>query len=315
MPTIIIILLPFIFLSNGSLLFLWVILEIRSIIFICICLSEEEEKKKEPFLMYFLIQSFASSFLLIRLFSSILIIKTIALENSNNISLTIIFLIALKIAIGPMHFWLVKIAKLISWISIGTLLTWQKIIPLSFLSSFSMNLFIARICVFSLLIGTLRQIKLTSLKILIVFSSIAHLGWIVYPLTKSSILLISYLFIYSLIIIPLIGLMFFSNYKYLFNQIEYKMLTNLFLLIISLSGIPPLIGFLLKWLSITCIIPSISAIILFSLIACLRFYIYIRITYKRFLLTPFSIKQNSPIITSQWIWSINFFLPIIPILI
>lgn len=305
---------PFIFLTNPSLIFLWVILEIRSIIFICIALSEEETKKKESFLTYFLIQSFASAFLLVCLFSWISLNKTINLENPNNITIIIIFLIALKIAIGPIHFWLIKISKLISWFVIGTLLTWQKIIPLSFLSTFSINFLLGGICVISLLVGTLRQLKLTSLKILIVFSSIGHLGWIIFPMLKYSTITITYLLLYSLIVLPMIRLFFFSNYQHLFNQTNYKIVFCLSLLIFSLSGIPPLIGFLLKWISLNSIIPSILIIIAFSLIACLRFYIYIRIVYKRFLLRPFSIKQTLPILNINLIWVINFFLPILPIM-
>lgn len=273
-------------------------------------LSEEDIKKKECFLMYFLIQSFASAFLLVCLFSWTTIVKSMQLENFNNNITLIVLLICLKIAIGPLHFWLIKISKFISWFIIGILLTWQKIIPLSFLSTFSINFFIGRICIVSIIIGTLRQLNLTSLKMLIAFSSVGHLGWILYPLLSHSMATLFYLFIYSLIITPMINMFICINYKYLFNQINYKVIRQLFLLILSLSGIPPLLGFIIKWISLTLICSSILVITIFSIMGCLRFYIYIQITYKRFLLTPFSLNKNTTKINLKWIWIMNFILPI-----
>lgn len=157
--------------------------------------------------------------------------------------------------------------------------------------------------------------KLTSIKILLVFSSVGHLGWILFPLLKYPIIVLLYLLIYSLIVLPIISLLFFSNYQQLFNQIDYKIVIPLFTLILSLSGIPPLIGFFLKWTSLTFISRSIIIILLFSLMACISFYIYIRICYKRFLVSPFSFKQDTVITrNTKWIWTLNMVLPILPIL-
>lgn len=264
--------------------------------------------------MYFLTQSFASALLLVCLFSWSSLIKTTALENLRNIYYIISILIALKVAIAPLHFWFIKMSKWISWTIIGLLLTWQKLIPLSFLISFSINIFIPAICIISLLVGTLSQLKLTSLKILIVYSSISHLGWIVIPVSRWSLATLSYLIIYSLILLPLILYFSFLNYQYLFNQIRYKIAIVMAILILSLGGIPPLRGFFLKWICLKLIIQSIIIIIIFSLIACLSFYIYIQIVYKRFLLRPFSLIRGIPLLKWKWVWSFNLFLPILPIL-
>jgi len=233
---------------SDSWMLVWIFLELRSSVFIIIIVTEKTKKNRENAIKYFIIQTIASSILLISLikrlnknflssqttFSYIIMITTTAL--------------AIKIAIAPIHSWFPKIISRITWNNSLILITIQKIIPIKIISSNSKVNIIIVFSIRSILIGTIAQINNNSIKLIMAISSINHLGWIIISSKINIQVSIQYLTIYSIIILIIIK--FFNKYNNLIltnpqsKMIKYKIL----LIILSIAGMPPLLGFIPKWL-------------------------------------------------------------------
>jgi len=149
----------------------------------------------EASLKYFLTQALASTVLL---FSSILLILKNNINNEINESFTSIIIISallLKSGAAPFHFWFPNIIEGLTWINALILITWQKIAPLILISYLNIkNLLLIRV-ILSVVIGAIGGLNQTSLRKLMAFSSINHLGWILRSLIiRESIWLIYFLF-------------------------------------------------------------------------------------------------------------------------
>ena len=273
--------------------------------------AEEGNLRKEAFLIYFLSQSIASAIFIIASFGISITSKTLMLDSSH-ISIPLICLaIAFKLAIAPIHQWVVKIGKALIWKVLLVMLSWQKIIPLLLLIKSPMGILLATLAFLSLLVGSLTQIKITSLKLIFIFSSIRHLGWMVFPISFSSLIPLFYIIVYTLIFIHLLLKFEVRDLKTLYNQPSALSMKVITLIVFSLAGIPPLLGFILKWISLKVIIISLLYAIVFTLTACVRFYIYIRIRFKALLSQePESLSQKERK-KFGFLWSVNLYLPIL----
>jgi len=209
----------------------------------------------EASLKYFLTQALASTVLL---FSSILLILKNNINNEINESFTSIIIISallLKSGAAPFHFWFPNIIEGLTWINALILITWQKIAPLILISYLNIkNLLLIRV-ILSVVIGAIGGLNQTSLRKLMAFSSINHLGWILRSLIiRESIWLIYFLFysFLSFILTFIFNIFKLFHLNQLFSWfVSRKILKfSLFINFLSLGGLPPFLGFLPKWLVI-----------------------------------------------------------------
>jgi len=258
----------------------------------------------EASLKYFLTQALASS---IFLFAVILIFivnnlnRDLILTNYRN--LIISSTLFLKRGAAPFHFWFPGVIEGLSWNNRLILITWQKIAPL-ILISYCLNFeFLFIVIILSVLIGAIGGLNQTSLRKLIAFSSIGHLGWIIAGIFNNENLWIMYFLLYSFLSFTIVFV--FNNFKlFHINQIFILFNNNtvikfiLFLSLLSLGGLPPFLGFLPKWIIIESLV-NINLLFLITTIVCLTLitlYYYIRICYSAFLLNH---NENN--------WSFNNF--------
>lgn len=252
----------------------------------------------ESSLKYFLVQALASS---IFLFSVILLYLFINFKvnfvhyNFILISSTII----LKRGTAPFHFWFPNVIEGLRWYSNFILMTWQKIAPLIILSyCLRLNLIIFIVFI-SIIFGSLGGINQTSIRKIIAFSSINHLGWIIASIINNEILWFTYFIFYRFLNFSVIYL--FNNFKIFNINQTFKIFNSnkiinisLFILLLSLGGLPPFLGFIPKWLIIELLINKkifiiLTFILIFTLIT---LYFYIRITYAALLLNHVNINWN-----------------------
>lgn len=259
--------------------------------FIPLIINTNNLISSEASLKYFLTQALASSILL---FAVILIFSfnnfndPIIINYGNLIISSSLFL---KRGAAPFHFWFPGVIEGLTWINRLILITWQKIAPLILLSYCLNYTFLFIVIVLSILIGSLGGLNQTSLRKLIAFSSINHLGWITAGILNSENLWLTYFFLYSFLTFTIIFL--FNNFKlFHINQIFTLFNNNstikfiLFLSLLSLGGLPPFLGFFPKWLIIEALV-NINFLFLITIIVCLTLitlYFYIRICYAAFLL-------------------------------
>lgn len=233
---------------------IWLFLELNIISFIPIIRATRWNQEQEACLKYLLFQALGSSLLLLSTIStSLFFLITVAL--------------IIKLGIAPFHAWFPSVMKRISWIPSTLLITWQKIAPMS-LIIFSIRgpQFYTVIGVLGALVGGVGGINQTHLRPLLAYSSIGHIGWIAARITASQFTSAFYLLTYIVITAAIIvsatitNTFLIKSSKKPFHAFIYFILA---LLLLSLSGIPPLAGFVPK---IIVILRLKSIIVLMALI-------------------------------------------------
>nr|WGO57990.1 NADH dehydrogenase subunit 2 [Pseudoglomeris magnifica] len=285
--------------SSNSWLGAWMGLEINMLSFIPLMSDDNNLLTTEASLKYFLIQAMASSILLF------LVMSTSFIENMFTMyfSLTKTFLtipLLLKSGVAPMHWWFPSVMEGLSWLNCLILLTIQKIAPFMLLSYTLIfnNYFLHLIVIISVMVGAIGGLNQTSMRKIISYSSINHLGWLLIAMKLSENLWISYFLIYSILTSSIISIIYSSQIS-MINQVlqimDNKILKlMMFSSLLSLGGLPPFLGFLPKWIIIQAMMINklmimLSVMVIMSLIT---LYYYLRISYSSFIMLNNEIKWN-----------------------
>lgn len=286
-------------LSSSSWIGIWMGLELNLLSFIPLIIRPNNLNSTESAIKYFLIQAFAS---LVFLFSSIIYITKFSFFNFiyfNYENFIINSSIILKLGAAPFHFWFPNIIEGLSWINSLILLTWQKLAPLTIISYSSYNSYIIVFILFSTFIGAIGGLNQTSLRKLLAFSSINHIGWILTAELYRNSLWLFYFLIYRIINISIIRIfkifnLFHINQIFIFNNSHLILKFCLFMNFFSLGGLPPFLGFLPKWIIIENIIKSHLFFLTFFIViaALITLFFYARLTFSAFLLSYPAIKWN-----------------------
>ena len=273
---------------------IWLRLEINMLRFLPI-ISSGLNIELENSVKYFLIQRWASIIFLISYFFCSYFI--------NSIRILLILSIFIKLGISPFHTWFISILKTCSLYILMLLSSLQKIIPLIILNNV---FFFFRIFYFCIIITIIFLLIILSSVIninkLLALSSLGNILWLISSNLLSLKLMILFLTIYVFL---LMGIYLFYNsfYYNLFiqiNRINFFDKIIIVLLFISLGGIPPLLGFLRKFLILKIIFIYenliLFLIIIFSSLVLLYHYmsrIYFFITFIPSLKTNFSTNNYS----------------------
>lgn len=305
--------------SSSSLFGIWIGLEINLISFIPIVINfERRKKRREAAIKYFLIQAIASSLVI---FSSIFfyLFRGSLFFISPNIIISIALIT--KLGIAPFHFWFPEVLEGIRWVNSLLLLTWQKISPLTILSMIFHSKRLIFLAITSAIVGAISGFNQTSIRKILAFSSISHLGWITRIIYVNSNLWILYFTIYCLtrfilcFSFWLFNLNFFSQLSLIQNLNEKIIIC---INILSLGGLPPLLGFLPKWVAIITLknrFPILTILIISRLIT---LYFYTRLCFRTFTLflqsiTWFQKKTYSKNFSLVSIFTLFSLIGIIPI--
>nr|QWQ55625.1 NADH dehydrogenase subunit 2 [Ocellarnaca sp.] len=292
--------------SSNSWFSAWMGLEINLLSFIPLMTNSKNTLSTEATLKYFLIQALAS---IIFLFSTILMqffsFNFSILSNSCFIML-ISSALLLKMGAAPFHFWFPGTMEGLNWFNCFILMTWQKIAPLILLSYLlKMNVFTSSIIILSVIIGSLGGLNQTSLRKLLAYSSINHLGWMIAAMVCGENLWELYFIVYSFLTLSLTFLfsthqIFHLNQSFLTLNSMNSFKLFLYLTLLSLGGLPPFLGFLPKWMVIQSLVSINSSFMTFIMVimTLITLFYYIRLTFSAFLLNYSQMKwinyNNSP---------------------
>lgn len=195
--------------------------------------------------------------------------------------------------------------KFLSWTRCLYLITIQKFIPLVILNNLIninnkllINFNLINL-IFMSMVCSLIGLKTLNLKVLIAYSSIIQITWVVVLIYLNEIIFLNYLIIYFLIRLTLIlifnkfNLLYLNNLNLLKFQYKWIYLFTI-IMIISMARIPPFLGFLIKWISIQVLFLNFSFYLIFFLIlnSLIRIFFYLRIIFIRYLNYVYSIKYN-----------------------
>nr|YP_009379011.1 NADH dehydrogenase subunit 2 [Spaniocelyphus pilosus]ARI44225.1 NADH dehydrogenase subunit 2 [Spaniocelyphus pilosus] len=278
--------------SANSWIGAWMGLEINLLSFIPLMSDSNNLMSTEASLKYFLTQALASSVLLFAIILFLMENNLFINLNKNFSGLMILSALLLKSGTAPFHFWFPNVMEGLSWINSLILMTWQKIAPLMLISYIPMK-FMMMICIIlSSIIGSLGGLNQTSLRKLMAYSSINHLGWMISAMFSSENLWIIYFLFYSFLSMNLI--MFFNMWNLFHINQLFSMFTNSmilkfswFLNLLSLGGLPPFLGFIPKWLVIQML--SINSqmflMTLLTTMTLITLFFYLRLCFAAFMLS------------------------------
>nr|AMH85357.1 NADH dehydrogenase subunit 2 [Marmarodeceia marmorata] len=280
--------------SANSWLGAWMGLEINLLSFIPLMSDTNNLMSTEASLKYFLTQALASAVLLFAIILLLMETKTIQMYSNNFSSMMIVSALLLKSGTAPFHFWFPNVMEGLSWINALILMTWQKIAPLMLISYIMFKPLMMLTIILSTLIGALMGLNQTSLRKLMAYSSINHLGWMLASMYSSENLWLIYFLMYSFLSFTLIS--FFNLFKtFHLNQLFTLFLNSkilkfsLFFNLLSLGGLPPFLGFFPKWMVIQYMTMNnqLFLLIFMLMMTLIVLYFYIRLCYSAFMLNYF----------------------------
>lgn len=193
--------------------------------------------------------------------------------------------IILKLGIIPFHFWFIDLIINLNWISNLIISTWQKIIPFFILIFIYLQNLVLIFILIRRIFSIIFSINQIYLKKIYAYSSINHICWLLISLIFRELIWIIYFFIYIIINLLLIFILKIFNINYLidlFYKFRNKYIKIFFIfLIFSLGGLPPFLGFIIKWYLIFYLINSYNFFILLILIffSLIFLFFYLRILY------------------------------------
>nr|YP_009338127.1 NADH dehydrogenase subunit 2 [Trichodes sinae]ANG08437.1 NADH dehydrogenase subunit 2 [Trichodes sinae] len=292
---------------------MWMGLEINMISIMPLISQKNNMYSSESSIKYFLTQTLASMMIL---FSIILMsLKSSMFLNLEWSNLTIMNSALLtKMGAAPFHFWFPEIMEGLNWWNCLIMLTWQKIAPMILIMYNSkMELFFFIIIIMTMIISSIMGFNQISLRKIMTFSSINHIGWMLSALFMSKMIWLMYFIIYSIITINIIFI--FNKFKMFFiNQLimnlNYSPMMKLFFMLnfFSLGGIPPFLGFIPKWLIINQLTLNYQYLLTFIMIlfTLMTFYFYMRIMLSSLLMNHNNIQINTNKIENFYMILFNF---------
>nr|YP_010535441.1 NADH dehydrogenase subunit 2 [Ixodes rubicundus]UYB78119.1 NADH dehydrogenase subunit 2 [Ixodes rubicundus] len=273
---------------------LWISLEINMMIFIPL-MNSKNFLSSNSMLYYYIVQSLASSLFF---FSSLMY----SIYYYILFYYIIMISIMIKLAAAPFHIWFPQISEGLSFFSFFILSTIQKMIPLFIISSIN-NYFLILFIIFSSIMGSLGGLNQMSLKKILAFSSISHLSWILSLIMINQNYWFLYFIMYMLILMKIIYFFQKNNLNMImslnFMKTNFFKKMNLFSLFLSLGGMPPFLGFFMKWVSILFILNKMSLILMILIMSSLiNLFFYIRILFP--LMLNFNILMKFPLIVISY---------------
>nr|YP_010959161.1 NADH dehydrogenase subunit 2 [Urolophus aurantiacus]WND64988.1 NADH dehydrogenase subunit 2 [Urolophus aurantiacus] len=279
-------------------LLVWVGLEINTMAIIPLMIHQHHPRATEATTKYFLTQATASALLL---FAGITnawstgqwdLMDMLTPSSATLLSLAL----ALKIGLAPLHFWLPEVLQGLTLTTGLILTTWQKIAPFAILLQISPLLnptLLLSMGTLSVIVGGWGGLNQTQLRKMLAYSSIAHMGWMIIILHYSPNLTLLNLIIYIIMTSSLFLLLNYNNSTKI-NSIAtsstkspLSTITTM-LTLLSLAGLPPLTGFMPKWLILQEMTKQslfITATII-ALATLLSLFFYLRLCYALTLTLP-----------------------------
>nr|ASX98201.1 NADH dehydrogenase subunit 2 [Xerotyphlops socotranus] len=294
--------------SSQHWLLAWLGLELNTLTIIPVIAKSHHPRAMEATTKYFLTQAMASSMILFAATTNAMYtgqweIKFMTTPISM-FALTLALL--MKVGSTPFHFWVPEVVQG-TQTEIGlVILTWQKLAPMALILTSENNLhqeLLLFSALLSILLGGWGGLNQTQLRKLMAFSSISHVGWMLMTaLFAPKVTMIALLF-YILLSTPMFLSMLLTSSK---NIKDVGLSWNLsppvammtLVVLMSLSGMPPLTGFMpklmiLKELTNHNLLPLAT---LAAVLSTLSLYFYLHLSYT----TTMTIPPNTTLLTQKW---------------
>nr|AAT02688.1 NADH dehydrogenase subunit 2 [Lepomis megalotis] len=276
--------------ASSHWLLAWMGLEMNTLAIIPLMAQHHHPRAVEATTKYFLTQATAAAMLLFASTTNAWLTGQWDIQQMTHPlpSTILILALSLKIGLAPVHSWLPEVLQGFDLTTGLILSTWQKLAPFALLLQMQPAgaTLLVILGLASTLIGGWGGLNQTQLRKILAYSSIAHLGWMILILQFSPTLALLALLTY-IAMTSSTFLTFKLNNSTNINSLatswaKSPALTCLTpLILLSLGGLPPLTGFMPKWLILQELtkqeLPCTAT--LAALTALLSLYFYLRLSY------------------------------------
>nr|ABD17776.1 NADH dehydrogenase subunit 2 [Sceloporus virgatus]ABD17777.1 NADH dehydrogenase subunit 2 [Sceloporus virgatus] len=286
----------------------WIGLEMNTLAIIPMISKQHHPRATEAATKYFLTQAAASAMILFSSTVNAWLTGTWDIINSTNstANMLLTMAIAMKLGLAPVHFWLPEVLQGSTLKTAIIITTWQKLAPMALIYQTSNNLSTTALLIMGIISATLggwAGLNQTQTRKIMAYSSIAHLGWMATIMTILPNILLLNLTIYLLMTTSMfytLALLNSKNIKDLATSwtTSPSITTITMLTLLSLGGLPPLTGFMPKWLILEELtsqnLTTMATILAMS--ALLSLFFYLRLTYS----STITLSPNTITSTHKW---------------
>nr|ACR20374.1 NADH dehydrogenase subunit 2 [Glyphorynchus spirurus] len=294
--------------SSSHWMMAWTGLEINTLAILPLISNPHHPRAIEAATKYFLVQAAASTLLLLSSTTNALFTGQWDITQLTHPTscLLLTTAISMKLGLVPFHFWFPEVLQGSSLMTSLLLTTAMKFPPITLLLMTSPSLnytLLTTMAIASAALGGWMGLNQTQIRKILAFSSISHLGWMTIIIIYNPKLTLITFYLYcmmtaaTLLTLKTTKILKLSTMMTAWTKIP-SLSATLMLALLSLAGLPPLTGFLPKWLIIQELTkqemtPTATIIALLSL---LGLFFYLRLAYCATITLP----PNSSNYMKQW---------------
>nr|QBS54813.1 NADH dehydrogenase subunit 2 [Daphoenositta papuensis intermedia]QBS54815.1 NADH dehydrogenase subunit 2 [Daphoenositta papuensis toxopeusi]QBS54816.1 NADH dehydrogenase subunit 2 [Daphoenositta papuensis alba]QBS54818.1 NADH dehydrogenase subunit 2 [Daphoenositta papuensis wahgiensis]QBS54820.1 NADH dehydrogenase subunit 2 [Daphoenositta papuensis albifrons] len=284
--------------SSNHWVMAWTGLEINTLAILPLISKSHHPRAIEAATKYFLVQATASALIL---FSSMMNAWHTGQWDITQMTHPIACLIlttaiSMKLGLAPFHFWFPEVLQgspLITGLLLSTVMKFPPI-TLLFMTSQSLNpTLLTTMAILSTALGGWMGLNQTQIRKIMAFSSISHLGWMAIIVVYNPKLTLLNFYLYALmtsaVFLTLNSTKVLKLSTLMTSWTKTPSLNAILLLtLLSLAGLPPLTGFLPKWLIIQELTKQemVPAAMIISLTSLLGLFFYLRLAYCTMITLP-----------------------------
>nr|WJH18335.1 NADH-ubiquinone oxidoreductase chain 2 [Rhinortha chlorophaea] len=294
--------------SSNHWMLAWTGLEINTLAIIPFIAKSHHPRAIEAAIKYFLVQAAAATLILFSSMTNAWSTGQWDITQMNNTTscLLLTAAIAMKLGLVPFHFWFPEVLQGSSMSTALLLSTLMKLPPITilFMTSHSLNpTLLTTMAILSTALGGWMGLNQTQTRKILAFSSISHLGWMTIILTYNPSLTLLNFYLYTIMTATVFLTLSLNNILTLSTMMiswtkTPAMNATLMLTLLSLAGLPPLTGFMPKWLIINNLTKQemTTAATLIAMLSLLGLFFYLRLAYHSTITLP----PNSTNHMKQW---------------
>nr|ACC78078.1 NADH dehydrogenase subunit 2 [Elaenia parvirostris] len=284
--------------SSNHWMMAWTGLEINTLAILPLISKSHHPRAIEASTKYFLTQATASTLLLFSSMTNAWFTGQWDITQLTHPMSCMLLTVAISMKLGlvPFHFWFPEVLQGSSLMTSLLLATVMKFPPtiLLLLTSPSLNpTLLVTMAIASAALGGWMGLNQTQVRKILAFSSISHLGWMAIILIYSPKLTLITFYLYSLTTAAVFfALNSTSTLKLSTLMTAWSktpsLTATLMLTLLSLAGLPPLTGFLPKWLIIQELTKQdlTTAATIIALLSLLGLFFYLRLAYCATITVP-----------------------------